>query len=139
MNFDLENDYETPVEELPGILAYTWDYDFFPIDECTLGLVQFNDTQLSEDLHSNPGAGNFVLKIGDQEKAVSLDPDEVIISALKCLPAISVVYDPGPSNAGPASGAGNLIFVDEEHSYAAAAEQIKLLVQAMESRVKPAP
>lgn len=76
--------------------------------------------------------GRVLKKISDMSQT---ELDLLRLNVLRNLPAIAVEFDPGPPDAGLASGAGNLIFLADGCAHEAVIEQIEVLAQALRALI----
>jgi hypothetical protein len=121
-------EHERPIDEYPGYIGMTWDGEFYPGP----GL---------EDLNSFDWQGYFEL-IDERERKLRVvlasRPIELVFEPyddtaifLDQLPTVSVYFDPGPRNPGPASGEGYVFFLADGFTMSMLQADIKALLTAL--------
>jgi hypothetical protein len=113
---DLDNtDQETPIEEYPGFVGYTWDGEFRPGPELkVLGDFDWSTYWELADNYENPR--RIVLSYTPKDIECTVGAYEDIAHLLDQIPSLTVMYDNGPADAGPASGTGYVFFIADETS-----------------------
>ena len=126
------DDYETAIEEYPGILGYTWDGELFVIDPALSPLQEVDFDEFYEKIDDEQ---NHQLKLNTASVSTKLnvEPFAGIAFLLDQIESIDVFQDPGPPDAGPASGAGFIFFINDNHSYDVVVDSVQSLKDALNS------
>ena len=123
-----END-DTPVEELPGILAYQFDdFEFVSLSEATALITPQVALEFDQETQYLRESIKSELNIDDQLIVVEISPGNQLLELLDYLPAIRVEVD-FPPNQGLASGSGLLVFLEDGWTVQQAERQVKIFVE----------
>ncbi len=123
-----END-DTPVEELPGILAYQFDdFEFVSLSDATALITPQVVLKFDEETQYLREPIKSELNIDDQLIVVEISPGNQLVELLDYLPAIRVEVD-FPPNQGLASGSGLLVFLEDGWTVLQAERQVKIFVE----------
>ena len=123
-----END-DTPVEELPGILAYQFDdFEFVSLSDATALITPQVVLEFDQETQYLREPIKSELNIDDQLIFVEISPGNQLVELLDYLPAIRVELD-FPPNQGLASGSGLLVFLEDEWTVQQAERQVKIFVE----------
>ena len=119
------DDYETPIEELPGYLGYTWDGEFVTGSE--LQCVKDFDWGSFAELLEEAGDLTLAVEISGADVPVIVRPYGDLAFILDQLPTITVFRDLGPPDAGPASGSGYIFTMKDGVSTSAVVDSAAAL------------
>ncbi len=125
------DDYETPIEELPGILGYSWDGEFSPLCDALKNLKLIDFLEYSELTEEHGKARKFFVEFHNGRKEIEVEAYSDIALILDQVPSIDVQNDFGPPDAGPASGSGYLFFLKEDFSMKDVAHDVFKLRDAL--------
>ena len=126
-------DDETQVEDYPGFLALEWDESPFSADSKELldfwtgTWSPYNQTLVDEGLERD-----LVVHLASGPTRVHVEPGHKLALVLDQLPAFDVAYDPGPPDAGPASGSGYVTFISDKASM----EDVKSTIEALADAIR---
>ena len=107
---DDEDEDQTSLEELPGILGYKWDsYDFIVFDPCLSAIAEIDPREVEEAQEVTKG---FKLEVLTREgmRTIEVGWYDNIFQVFDELTSLSVVFD-CPLDLGPAGGSGYLFFL----------------------------
>jgi hypothetical protein len=123
-----END-DSPVEELPGILAYQFDdFEFVSLSDATALITPQVVLEFDEETQYLREPIKSELNIDDQSIVVTIAPGNQLVELLDYLPAIRVEVD-FPPHQGLASGSGLLVFLENDWTVQQAERQVKIFVE----------
>jgi hypothetical protein len=123
-----END-DTPVEGLPGILAYQFDdFEFVSLADATALITPQVVLEFDEETQNLREPIKGELNIDGQLIVVSIYLGNQLVELLDYLPAIRVEVD-FPLNQGLASGSGLLVFLEDGWTVQQAERQVKIFVE----------
>lgn len=126
----MDDDYETPIEELPGILGYSWDGEFVALSP-EIEIFKVVDLKVySEILEGLGSKRRFEVDFQSGKKFVEFSAFMDVGLIFEQVPGIDVQIDLGPPNAGPASGSGYLFFLKDDYNLSEVAFDILKLQEA---------
>lgn len=131
MKHFISEDYETPIEEYPGILGCTWDGELTVIDPVLEALQSFDLLKYSELLDEREGPREVFVRFGGEDRKLTIEAYADLAWILDQVPSVEVFRDEGPPDGGPASGSGYLFFLKEGHSYHQLTSDIRALCAAL--------
>jgi hypothetical protein len=124
-------DYETPIEEYPGYIGYSWDGAFIPGPELTV-LQNFDWSTYSERV--DEAGGSRTIKVALEGEVLNLTYEAYDDPAylLDQLPAVEVYKDDGPPDQGPAGGSGFVFVLKDDYTLEELSKQIAALRQSLD-------
>lgn len=125
------DDYETPIEEYPGYIGYSWDRNFVPGPELT-ALKDFDWRTYSQRIDEAGGSRTIKVPLENEVLALTFDAYDDIANLLDQLPAVEVYKDDGPPNQGPAGGSGFVFVLKDDATLKELSEQIAALRQSLD-------
>lgn len=129
------SDYDTPVEELPGILGYQWDdCDFVALDESVAAIGKLDGHLLQALQDVTEGCVSFSIETGQGPRVIEVDPFLPLWPVFNNLPSLDVVQD-CPPDQGPGGG-GYLFFIAEGATFAAVKRDVGALCAGLEEALK---
>jgi hypothetical protein len=131
MKIYTSDDYETPLEERPGVVGYTWDGEFFP-HRALASLKGFDWGTYRELIDETGRPRQITLSLIGGITEVSIDPYDDIAYLLDQCPSVNVFRDNGPPDAGPASGSGFIFFVADGATIEQLEHEMRVLRTALD-------
>jgi len=126
------DDYETPIEEYPGFLGYTWDGQFFPGPE--LKTMEEFDWQGYWELFDDDETPREINILGLSQPAIcTISAYSDLAYLFDQMKSIKVMRDEGPVDCGPASGSGYVFFIADDFNVEQLRREITALREALEA------
>jgi hypothetical protein len=119
---------EQPIEEYPGYIGMTWDGEFYPGPELK-DLNRFDWQSYFELVDDKQRKLSVGLASGMVE--IIFEPYDDMAVFMDQLPTVTVYFDPGPPDGGPASGDGYVFFLADGATRAMLQADIDALLTAL--------
>jgi hypothetical protein len=126
------DDYETPIEEYPGYIGYSWDRNFVPGPEL-IALQDFDWNTYSEWIDEAGGSRTIKVALEGEVLTLTFDRYDDIAHLLDQLPAVEVYKDDGPPDQGPAGGSGFVFVLKDDATLKELSEQITALRRSLDA------
>jgi hypothetical protein len=126
------DDHETPIEEFPGYLGHTMDYDFFPGTELE-SLENIDLKKYGELVDEHGGERRLNIDLRSGKSTILFHAYDSIVDILDQLPTVKVSYDAHASGLGPASAAIYVFFIADGVGITELEASIAALTTALKS------
>ena len=124
-------DYGTPIEELPGVVGYTWDGEFYPRPQLQI-LADFDWLAYDELIEEIVQPRRLVLEGLAQPTECEIEPYDDLAYLLDQVPSLEVMKDPGPKD-GMAAGSGYIFFLKDGATFEQLKAEMTSLRHALDS------
>jgi hypothetical protein len=124
-------DYGTPIEELPGVVGYSWDGNFYPGPKLKI-LADFDWLAYNELREEIDEPRRLVLAGLAQPTECEIKPYTDLAYILDQIPSLEVMSDSGPAD-GMAAGSGYIFFLKGAATFEQLQSEITSLRHALDT------